>query len=108
MNTARAIRGKSEQRFDGGAGTPAGPKLHDLTQQDQRDDHRACLEVDTDLSTISSKCDRENTREQRCNQAVEVGDSSAKRNQGKHVQIKTDHRAPAPHEKWRTTPEHHR
>ena len=74
---ARGFRAEVEQSADGGAGAAAGAEFHDLAEQDKRRDGGGGFEVDVGISAHGAEGHGENSRCERCDHAVEVGDAGA-------------------------------
>ena len=90
------------------AGPAAGAQLEDLTEQDQRRDGGGGFEVDVGLAAHAAECWRKDLREDGRDEAVEVGDARAHRDQREHVGGAVDDGGPAALEERPSAPENHR
>src|SRR5258708_5307213 len=96
------------QRLDGPRGGFAGTQLKYLTEQAQDRDPRGGLEVDRHSPAVAPERFRKAAGCQRCNQAVDIGDAGAHRDQGEHVEIARHQRLPSASEERPAGPQNHR
>ena len=88
----RGLRRKVEQRADRRAGALARPQFQHLAEEDQRDDDGRRLEIDRHRAAMAAELMRKDVREQRRDDAVEIGRADADRDQRPHVRAAVDDR----------------
>ncbi len=102
------FRSQPQERLDGGAGLAAGLEFHHLPQQDQGDDHRRRLVINTHTTIHTAHGGRKDFRKQGADHAVAIGHGHPEAYQGEHIETSIDHRLHGPHIKDPAGPKHHR
>ena len=90
------------------AGLRAGAQFEHLAQQYQGDDDRRRLEIDRHRSVRHPERCGEYSRQQHRDQAVDIGDAGAERDQSEHVEPAVADRSPASPEKRPPAPQNDR
>ena len=103
----RGFRRQLQQRLDGAGGRLAGAQLQHLAEQHQYGNDRGGFEVDRNRAAMAAEGGREAAGREGADQAVEVGDTGAHRDQGEHVEIARLQRLPAAHKEGPARPQHH-
>ena len=89
--TRRAVFGaRSSSARIAPRGRLAGAQFEHLAEQHQHGDHRRGLEIDRHRAAMAAERRREELRRQRRDDAVDVGDAGAHRDQREHVEIARD------------------
>ncbi len=83
-------------------------QLEHLSQQDENRDDRGGFEVNRDRAAMPAEGCREALRRDGSDEAVDVGDARAHRDQREHVEIAREQRLPSAHEERPAGPEHNR
>jgi hypothetical protein len=108
VHAPRDFRRKTDQRADRTRGLRARAQLQHLAEQHQHGDDRGRFEIGRNRARVPPKRAGENAGRERCDDAVEVRDAGAHRDQGEHVEIARGDRLPAAHEERPSRPQHHR
>ena len=95
-----------EKSLDRAGRRLAGAEFENLAKQHQHRDHRGGLEVDRDRAAMAAESRREDIGRDGSDQAVDIGDAGAHRDQREHVEIARQQRLPAAHEERPARPEH--
>ena len=106
-DAARGLRRQLQQRLDGAGCRLAGAQLEHLAQQHEHGNDRGGFEVNRDRAAMSAEGGREDVGRDGADDAVDIGDTGAHRDQREHVEIARQQRLPAAHEEWPARPEHH-
>ena len=104
---ARRLRRQIQQRPDRAAGLLARPKLQHLPQQHQHGDHGRRLVVDGNQPLGIPEARREDSRQERRDEAEQVGHADAERYQAEHVQPAAHERPPSPLQQRPARPQDH-
>ena len=108
VQTMRQLGRQPQQRANRARGLAARAQLQHLPEQHQRGDHRRRLEIDRRHTAVHAKRRRQRARRQQREDAEQVGDAGAERDQREHVQAPVDDGGPAAHEERPGAPQHHR
>ncbi|GAA0006386.1 hypothetical protein BRDID11002_63900 [Bradyrhizobium diazoefficiens] len=107
LDAARGLRGELQQRLDRARRRIAGAQLQHLAEQHQHGDDGSRLEIDGHRAAMAAEGVREDLRHDRAEDAVNVSDAGAHRDQREHVEVAGDQRLPAADEERPAGPQHH-
>ena len=104
----RRLRREVEQGADRRAGALARPELEHLPEEHQRDDDARRLEIDRHRAAMAAELMRKEAGKQRRDDAVDIGDADADRDQRPHIGAAVDDGFSAAAEERDRRPQHDR
>ncbi len=108
VDAPRGLRRQPQQRLDRARGRLACAQLQHLSKQHENGDDSGGLEIDGNRATMAAEAGREGLRDDRPDQAIDIGHPGADRDQREHVEMARDQRLPAAHEEWPARPQYDR
>ena len=104
----RGFGGHVQQCTDRFTGPFPSTQFHHLPQQDQSDDDRCSLEIDTYVAVLIPKPIGKYLRRNHRNDTENIGGTHTHRDEAEHVQVHCSERLQAPYEERPTRPKDHR